>query len=154
MIINKATSENIGIVTKFLAEQSFNLFWDLRKEEFKNGYSEYVKKYFVDGYIEEYMEIERTIFYATNNNEIIGAGCIDSENYLTSLYVKEEYRNKGIGTAIMKEIIKNSSKDALITMHASIKAISLYNRLGFTKIDEKNDENYVLLKLERDNYEK
>lgn len=54
-----------------------------------------------------------TYVYLRSNGELIGTAAlqpkkINSEKYveITSLYVKEPYRNKGIGSIVLKEILQ------------------------------------------------
>lgn len=66
---------------------------------------------------------------------------------LCSIYTEEEYRNKGICTLLINELIKylasnNYKKLILYTLKGSIPAISLYNKLGFVEIniEEKKED--------------
>lgn len=57
--------------------------------------------------------------------------------YLTNAYVKPEYRNKKIGSKILKEVIKYSKKNGFesIIVWPSDKAKSLYKRAGFSQTE-------------------
>ena len=68
-------------------------------------------------------------------------GCLLVTNYedgreIAELYLEEEYRNKGIGTKIINNIIKENNILYLWVYKKNKKAISLYKRLGFIIIDE------------------
>lgn len=56
---------------------------------------------------------------------------------LFALIVKKEVRGKGIGTALMQELIALAKKKGIELLHLEVyeknPAISLYERLGFTK---------------------
>ena len=71
-----------------------------------------------------------------NNTFVIGNIC-----------VKPEYQNKGIGTAILKEIIfENKEKNIkLQTFKINERAIKLYEKIGFEKINE-NKTHYIMMK--------
>lgn len=67
---------------------------------------------------------------------------------LCSIYTEEEYRNKGICTLLINELIKyltsnNYKKLILYTLKGSIPAISLYNKLGFVEINIEEKEEYM-----------
>ena len=56
--------------------------------------------------------------------------------YITSMYVEPEYRGNGIGTDIVKEIIKLVKKRnyAVIMLNASDMGKSMYVKMGFREI--------------------
>lgn len=56
--------------------------------------------------------------------------------YVTSMYVKEEYRRKGIATTMLKKLIDVSNQKGypIIMLNASEMGKTLYNKLGFTEI--------------------
>ena len=56
---------------------------------------------------------------------------------IVNILVKEEYRNKGIGTSMLKYIIQKSKDKENITLEVSSLnniAIKLYENLGFKKV--------------------
>ena len=55
---------------------------------------------------------------------------------LDEIYLEEEYRNKGIGTEIIKDILNNNDVVYLWVYKENEKAISLYKKLGFNVIEE------------------
>ena len=56
--------------------------------------------------------------------------------YVTSMYVNEEYRRKGIATTMLKKLIDVSNKKGypIIMLNASEMGKTLYKKLGFTEI--------------------
>lgn len=71
----------------------------------------------------------------------------DNTAELCSIYTEEEYRNKGISSLLINELIKyltsnNYKKLILYTLKGSVPAISLYNKLGFVEIniEEKTED--------------
>lgn len=71
----------------------------------------------------------------------------DNTAELCSIYTEEEYRNKGISSLLINELVKylifnNYKKLILYTLKGSIPAISLYNKLGFVEIniEEKTED--------------
>lgn len=55
---------------------------------------------------------------------------------LDELYNEEQYRNNGIGTNIIKDIIDNNEKVNLWVYKNNIKAFNLYKKLKFIVIEE------------------
>ena len=80
------------------------------------------------------------------DDKIIGSVCIkDLENakLLDEIYLEKEFRNKGIGTDIIRKIIENNESVYLWVYKENIKAVLLYKRLGFKIIDETEFRYYM-----------
>lgn len=80
------------------------------------------------------------------DNKVVGCLLLTNKDdgiLLDEIYLEEEYRNKGIGTSIIKDIIANNSIVYLWVYKENIKAISLYNKLGFKVIEETESRNYM-----------
>lgn len=80
------------------------------------------------------------------NDKIIGSVCIkDLENakLLDEIYLEKEFRNKGIGTDIIRKIIENNKNIYLWVYKKNKKALLLYKRLGFT-IEEETESRYYM----------
>ena len=84
-----------------------------------------------------------------DNHEIIGVMGIQDKTdveLIRHAYVRTKQRNKGIGTLLLRELIKDSTKPILIgTWKAADWAISFYERHGFCLVDEE-EKNYLLKK--------
>ncbi len=84
-----------------------------------------------------------------DNNEIIGVmGIQDKTNVdlIRHAYVRTKQRNKGIGTLLLRELIKDSTKPILVgTWKAASWAISFYEKNGFSLVNEE-DKNRLLKK--------
>ena len=96
-------------------------------------------------------------FVADLNGKIVGAvwtrimndyGHIDNDtpSFAVSLY--KEYRNKGIGTALMKTMLNRLKKagyrKASLAVQKENYAVKMYKNVGFTVVDE-NDTEYIML---------
>ena len=96
-------------------------------------------------------------FVADLNGKIVGAvwtrimndyGHIDNDtpSFAVSLY--KEYRNKGIGTALMKTMLNRLKKagyrKASLAVQKVNYAVKMYKNVGFTVVDE-NDTEYIML---------
>ena len=94
---------------------------------------------------------------AEADDKIVGAvwvrimndyGHIDDEtpSFAVSLY--KEYRNHGIGTALMKEMLgvlgQAVYKQASLAVQKENYAVNMYENVGFTVIDE-NEEEYIMI---------
>lgn len=96
-------------------------------------------------------------FVADLNGKIVGAvwtrimndyGHIDNDtpSFAVSLY--KEYRNKVIGTALMKTMLNRLKKagyrKASLAVQKVNYAVKMYKNVGFTVVDE-NDTEYIML---------
>ena len=73
------------------------------------------------------------------NNDIVG--CLLLEEYLDGIlideiYIEEKYRNKKIGSDIIKNVLDNNKKVYLWVYKANIRAYKLYKSFGFSTIEE------------------
>ena len=99
-------------------------------------------------------EIERKIAGAvwirTFPGEIKGCGYIDEQTPEIAVALFEEYRNQGIGTQLMKRMIRFMKTQKYNQVSLSITkgnpAIHLYKRLKFKTINE-NEEDYIMILL-------
>ena len=91
------------------------------------------------------------------DNKIVGAvwtrimndyGHIDDETPSFAISLYKEYRNHGIGTALMKEMInvlnQAGYKQASLAVQKENYAVKMYENIGFTVIDE-NEEEYIMI---------
>ena len=75
-------------------------------------------------------------------------GCLlltdkDDGTLLDEIYLEEKYRNKGIGTNILKEVINNNDIIYLWVYKENVQTISLYKKLGFNVIEETESRYYM-----------
>ena len=104
----------------------------------------------INNYIKN--EVIELLEYYNNiiiDNKIIGCLLLtnkDDGKLLDEIYLEEEYRNKGIGTDIIKNIINNNDIVYLWVYKENIKAVSLYKRLGFNIIEETDTRYYMKYK--------
>lgn len=97
---------------------------------------------------------------AETDNKIIGAvwvrimndyGHIDDETPSFAISLYREYRNKGIGTALMKSMLnklKNAGyRQASLAVQKENYAVKMYKKVGFEIVDENNEEYIMICKL-------
>ena len=79
-------------------------------------------------------------------NKVIGCLLLTDKDdgiLLDEIYLEEEYRNKGIGTDIIKKVLSDNNIVYLWVYKDNNKAISLYKSLGFTVIEETDSRYYM-----------
>lgn len=110
-------------------------------------------------YISEFGTSKHDIsLVADINGEVIGAvwvrimndyGHIDDKTPSFAISVYKEYRSKGIGTALMKEMLtilkKRRYAQASLSVQKANFAAEMYRKLGFQVVEE-NKEEYLMLK--------
>lgn len=80
------------------------------------------------------------------DNKIVGCLLLtnkDDGRLLDEIYLEEEYRNKGIGTRIIKDILNNNDIVYLWVYKENENAISLYKKLGFNILEETESRYYM-----------
>ena len=80
------------------------------------------------------------------DNKIIGCLLLtnkDDGKLLDEIYLEKVYRNKGIGTKIIRDILSNNDIVYLWVYKKNDKAISLYRKLGFNVIEETESRYYM-----------
>ena len=139
----KSSINDIDILIKYKKETIFEYAKNLSNEEI-DRINNYVTNNIPD-YLDNYNNI-------VINNKIIGCLLItniDDGILLDEIYLEEEYRNKGIGTSIIKNIIDNNSNIYLWVYKLNKQAINLYKKLGFIIIDETDTRYYMNYKKEK-----
>ena len=132
-----ATNEDIEYVKQAKLYSIFNYADNLPKEE--------VLK--INKYVENNIPIE--IFdYKIVKSDNKKIGCLlvtkkDGDTFLDEIYLEAEYRNKGIGTSIIKDILKTNSTVYLWVYKKNINAISLYKKMNFEILNETENRYYM-----------
>jgi N-acetylglutamate synthase-like GNAT family acetyltransferase len=84
-----------------------------------------------------------------DDDEIVGVMGVQDKadvELIRHAYVRTKQRNRGIGTLLLRELIKGSTKPILIgTWKAADWAISFYEKHGFCLVDEE-EKNHLLKK--------
>ena len=133
-------SANNNDLTYLKYAKSYNIFNYAKNlsEEEKNKINHYINKQLP-------MQIEFYKIIICDNKKI---GCClveekDDGVILDEIYLEEEYRNKGIGTNIIKKILQNNPIVYLWVYKENIKAISLYKKIGFNIIEDTETRYYM-----------
>ena len=81
------------------------------------------------------------------NKKIIGSILIrkiDDGLLFDEIFIEREYRNKGIGSSIIKNYVLDNDYNLYLWVYKdNIKAFNLYKKLGF-KIKEETDSRYYM----------
>lgn len=110
--------------------------------------------------IENELNNDTSLFWvATENNDVIGyigMSVVIDEGYIFNVAVDDTHRKKGVGTALINELVTYGKKNnfSFITLEvreSNVTAQSLYSKFGFIKVGERRDyysnpkENAILL---------
>ncbi len=132
-----ATNKDTDYIKKSKLYNIFTYADDLPKDEVMR----------INNYVDEHIPVEITDYkiIMCNKNKV---GCLlvakkDDGVILDEIYLEEEYRNKGIGTDIIKNILKINPIVYLWVYKKNIKAISLYKKMKF-KIINKTENRYYM----------
>ncbi len=90
------------------------------------------------------------IIYIDNN--IVGCFAIKDKNQgvlLDIIYLEQNYRNKGLGSEILKYILDKNKIVYLWVYKSNKRAISLYLKVGFRIVDETETRFYMKHEIER-----
>ena len=144
------TDKTNTLATTFLALEVLKLYLELRCGPRFKAFYEQNKNKFTEAFIRDYTNSlnENGIIYVAYIDDVIqGAGYIKENNYLESLFVSEEFRNMGIGSSILERLIDDCIKFGAIRVDANLKAVSLYERFSFEKVQDFNRKDSVSMEL-------
>lgn len=133
----KSTSNDINRLIEYKKRTIYEYAKDLSDEEI-NKINRYIAS-----------EVPKLINVYCNimvDNKIIGCLLLtnkDDGKLLDEIYLEKVYRNKGIGTEIIRDILSNNDIVYLWVYKKNDKAISLYRKLGFNVIEETESRYYM-----------
>ena len=131
---------NKAEIDKLIMYKKINIYdyaKDLKKEEIEK-INNYVN-------LNVIKELDNYFNIVINDNVI---GCLlltkkDDGVLLDEIYIEKNYRNKGIGSDILKKITQENNIVYLWVYKLNTRAISLYKRLKFNIIDETENRYYM-----------
>ena len=133
----KSSSKDIEKLINYKKKTIFEYAKDLPEDEV-NKINNYVKTN-VPKLLNDYSNV-------IVDNKVIGCLLLTDKDdgiLLDEIYIEQEYRNKGIGTDIIKNVINENDIIYLWVYKENVKAISLYKKLGFNVIDETDSRYYM-----------
>ena len=135
--LEKATTNDIARIKKYKLQTILDHAENLSNEEITDI------KIYVDESIPCIITDYQNIIY---NEKVIGSLLIrTTENgfLLDEIYIEKEYRNKKIGSTIIKDFLLKSDRNFYLWVYKSnTKAIKLYKSLGFNIIEETKTRYY------------
>ena len=133
----KSSSEDIDRLIDYKKRTIYEYAKDLSENEINK----------INNYVEN--EVPKLLNDYSNivvDDKIVGCLLLTDKDggiSLDEIYLEEEYRNKGIGTNIIKEVISNNDIIYLWVYKENIQAISLYKKIGFNFIEETESRYYM-----------
>lgn len=98
--------------------------------------------------LEESLEKENSLFLVAVEHEkvigYVGMEVIVDEGYIFNVAVSADYRRRGVGYALVRELVTYSMKNSLCFITLEVResnsaAISLYSKFGFIKAGERKN---------------
>lgn len=133
----KASKKDIPRLIRYKKDIIYMYSKDLAEDE-RNKIDEYVITS-VNESLKDYLNI-------IINDKIIGSILITDlkeGKLLDEIYLEKEFRNIGIGTDIIREMLEKNRNIYLWVYKENEKSISLYKRLGFIIVDETDSRYYM-----------
>lgn len=136
-ILKKAQKKDFSLLKKWKLHTILEYAGDLPAEELSK-----IRKY-VHKSVEENIQLYNLVVVNENN-----VGCVLVRPYkdgylLDEIYLESAYRNQGIGTSIILDILKQYAVVYLWVYKKNHKAIRLYKRLGF-EVSEETETRYLM----------
>ena len=170
------SEQKARILENKITEKRIRLGWDvpnLELKPYKNGnqeeikfiynlkkevYQEYVEKIYGEWNEENQKKLFNKFMKENSKNieliylkdKLVGfynGKLKDDKSYeIDNICIMPEYQNRGIGTAVLKEILfENKDKEIILQCFKENPASKLYERMGFKKIEE-NETHYIMIK--------
>ena len=170
------SEQKAQILENKITEKRIRLGWDvpnLELKPYKNGnqekikfiynlkkevYQEYVEKIYGEWNEENQKKLFNKFMKENSKNieliylkdKLVGfynGKLKDDKSYeIDNICIMPEYQNRGIGTAVLKEILfENKDKEIILQCFKENPASKLYERMGFKKIEE-NETHYIMIK--------
>lgn len=133
----KASKKDIPRLIRYKKDIIYMYSKDLAEDE-RNKIDEYV--------ITSVNEMFKDYYNIIIDDKIIGSILLKDMpqgKLLDEIYLEKEFRNTGIGTDIIRKMLKKNRNIYLWVYKENKKAISLYNRLGFIIVDETDSRYYM-----------
>ena len=133
----KSSNDDIEKLIDYKKKTIFEYAKDLSENEI-NKINNYVKN--------NVPKLLNNYFNIVVDNKVVGCLLLTDKDdgiLLDEIYLEEKYRNKGIGTNIIKEVINNNDIIYLWVYKENVQAISLYKKLGFNVIEETESRYYM-----------
>lgn len=170
------SEQKVRLLENKITEKKIRLGWEvpnLELKPYKNGkqeeikfiynlkkevYQEYVEKIYGEWNEENQKKLFNKFMKENSKNieliylkdKLVGfynGKLKDDKSYeIDNICIMPEYQNRGIGTAVLKEILfENKDKEIILQCFKENQASKLYERMGFKKIEE-TKTHYIMIK--------
>lgn len=136
-----ATEENINILIEYKYGNILEYAVDIKDDE-----KEKIKGYVSKDIPEELDKCQMILV----DDKVVGCLIVKPDEEFTLLdeiFIEEEYRNLGIGTDIINNVLDNNDVVCLWVYKLNEKAIRLYKRLGFEVLEDTKNRYYMRCSL-------
>lgn len=133
----KASKKDIPRLIRYKKDIIYMYSKDLPEDE-RNKIDEYV--------ITSVNEMFKDYYNIIIDDKIIGSILLKDMpqgKLLDEIYLEKDFRNTGIGTDIIRKMLKKNRNIYLWVYKENKKAVSLYKRLGFIIVDETDSRYYM-----------
>lgn len=132
-------------------DDALSLIWDVFLKYEAVNYPECGKQAFWDAiHSEEYLNMLKA-YGAFEGKELLGVIATRNEgSHVALFFVNGEHHGKGIGRSLWNAVLAENTSET-ITVHSSLFAVSIYEKLGFVQMDDVQEENgiqYVPMKYQ------
>ncbi len=128
--LNKAKIDDINLLIKYKLSTILKYAKNLSKEELNR-----IKEYVNNQVAKELYNYNLVLV----DDKVIGCilvSDLEDGKLLDEIYLDDKYRNKGIGSQLIKEVLANNPIVYLWVYKDNKEAIDLYSRLGFLVYEE------------------
>ena len=128
--LNKAKIDDINLLIKYKLSTILKYAKNLSKEELNR-----IKEYVNNQVAKELYNYNLVLV----DDKVIGCilvSDLEDGKLLDEIYLDDKYRNKGIGSQLIKEVLVNNPIVYLWVYKDNKEAIDLYSRLGFLVYEE------------------
>ncbi len=119
-------------------------YFDNFIEALYSEYGEHLKTRNKEEVVNFYKLMVNNIYVALNKKKFVGCYMIKS-CFISDVYVAPKYRNKGLGSILLKDAKKRSSLCLSYQLYSNRKSIGFYHKLGFRAFDDKNPNKILMV---------
>ncbi len=85
-----------------------------------------------------------TLYGAFSENILVGVLGKKGDNHICLFFTHRDYMNRGIGRKLFSHFLTTINKSLPVTVNASDYGIPIYEKLGFKKAKERQEENGIV----------
>lgn len=126
-------------IIDFLVDESYKLFSKIRGYNISSkDVNDKLKEKLKEIYIQN-NNVGDIIYVVYKTNIIVGCAYINNSNYLSDMFIKEEYQHQNMGSLLLKKIIEdNIEREITLTAHHDV--VDFYKKYGFIVFEESDKQ--------------